>query len=431
MKIETSIGSISVHDVAGAVTAIGGNGSITISGAKGVNAKTSVGGVTIDNVGGQVEAGSGNGSINFRSAQEGTRRLNSAPASDRLTFICTECHRKHRSRDVGQQRDDQRKAQTGVGHRRKEFKKIVLPEAVRRRRSTPGTEASRLRWIRREKATRRFRIAPLCGIKDRAPILHRWCVNRMANRRNKRAIRLSAHRLQGHERASADHVSRRSADSLSEPIRGAMRCARASLCEFLAHETRPSSSPLMGCCDSTVQKHLVEFPDRIPVTTEQDRILGAVFGLCGQLTARRYLAWVPSNRDLARKYSISPRTVTNWRREGAFGEGQARSSRLDGGTAIRAGGRSGEVRRAANDREEVLDLGPAPQMRSGDAGPASASRPSRSAVPGLTARSAVPVALNLHAGRGKVLFRAGCIAKRPWSGPRNARQAAWIQRRRG
>lgn len=74
-----------------------------------------------------------------------------------------------------------------------------------------------------------------------------------------------------------------------------------------------------------VQKHLLEFPDHVPVTTEQDGILGAVYFLCEQLTARRHLVWVQSNRELARKYSISPRTVTNWRREGCpFADGKAR-----------------------------------------------------------------------------------------------------------
>ena len=74
-----------------------------------------------------------------------------------------------------------------------------------------------------------------------------------------------------------------------------------------------------------VQKHLLEFSDHVPVTTDQGRILGAVYGLCDQLTARRYLAWVPTNRELAAKYRISPRTVTNWRREGCpFSEGQTR-----------------------------------------------------------------------------------------------------------
>ena len=74
-----------------------------------------------------------------------------------------------------------------------------------------------------------------------------------------------------------------------------------------------------------VQKELHELAAATPLTDEQDRTFQAVFERCEELTAKRYLAWFSTNRELARKYRISPRTVTNWRREGCpFLGGQAR-----------------------------------------------------------------------------------------------------------
>ena len=74
-----------------------------------------------------------------------------------------------------------------------------------------------------------------------------------------------------------------------------------------------------------VKRNIVELPTQFPVTDEQERILGTVQRLCDELTARRYLAWPQTNRDLASKYGISERTVTNWRREGCpFACGQWR-----------------------------------------------------------------------------------------------------------
>ena len=74
-----------------------------------------------------------------------------------------------------------------------------------------------------------------------------------------------------------------------------------------------------------VQKDMLELAAAVPLTDEQDRILTTAFLRCGKLTARKHLAWVATNRELAAKYRISPRTVTNWRREGCpFADGQAR-----------------------------------------------------------------------------------------------------------
>jgi hypothetical protein len=58
---------------------------------------------------------------------------------------------------------------------------------------------------------------------------------------------------------------------------------------------------------------------------EADRILTAVFRHCEELRARKHLALILSNRTLSRKYGVSLRTVTNWRREGCpFEQGQWR-----------------------------------------------------------------------------------------------------------
>ena len=61
------------------------------------------------------------------------------------------------------------------------------------------------------------------------------------------------------------------------------------------------------------------------ITAAGRRTLAAVDALCAELTARRYLAWFATNAELAKKYAVSPRTITNWRREGCpFGGGQPR-----------------------------------------------------------------------------------------------------------
>ena len=62
-----------------------------------------------------------------------------------------------------------------------------------------------------------------------------------------------------------------------------------------------------------------------PITDEQDRILTDVYLRCDDLRTRRHRPAEKTNRELAAKYRISPRTVTNWRREGCpFAAGQTR-----------------------------------------------------------------------------------------------------------
>ena len=62
-----------------------------------------------------------------------------------------------------------------------------------------------------------------------------------------------------------------------------------------------------------------------PITDEQDRILTDVYLRCDELRTRRHRHPDKTNLELAAKYQISPRTVTNWRREGCpFAEGQRR-----------------------------------------------------------------------------------------------------------
>jgi len=74
-----------------------------------------------------------------------------------------------------------------------------------------------------------------------------------------------------------------------------------------------------------VQKDMLELAASVPLSDEQDRILTAAFVRCEDLTARKCLAFIATNRELAKKYGVSLRTITNWRREGCpFGEGQWR-----------------------------------------------------------------------------------------------------------
>jgi hypothetical protein len=72
-----------------------------------------------------------------------------------------------------------------------------------------------------------------------------------------------------------------------------------------------------------VQKNLLKFPVHVPVSDEQDKILGAVYLLCDRLRARKSLHVAATNCQLGKKYAISPRTVTNWRKKGCpFAKGQ-------------------------------------------------------------------------------------------------------------
>lgn len=54
-----------------------------------------------------------------------------------------------------------------------------------------------------------------------------------------------------------------------------------------------------------------------------DPVLAEAFRQCNELRANKYLTVVRTNCELAKKYAISPRTVTNWRKEACpFEDGQ-------------------------------------------------------------------------------------------------------------
>jgi hypothetical protein len=54
-----------------------------------------------------------------------------------------------------------------------------------------------------------------------------------------------------------------------------------------------------------------------------DPVLAEAFRQCDELRANKYLEIVRTNRELAKKYAVSPRTVTNWRKKGCpFDKGQ-------------------------------------------------------------------------------------------------------------
>jgi hypothetical protein len=72
-----------------------------------------------------------------------------------------------------------------------------------------------------------------------------------------------------------------------------------------------------------VQQSLLGMAVANDVNDEEDHVLTAVFMECEELRAKKYLEVVTTNRELAKKYAISPRTVTNWRKEGCqFEDGQ-------------------------------------------------------------------------------------------------------------
>jgi aminoglycoside phosphotransferase len=72
-----------------------------------------------------------------------------------------------------------------------------------------------------------------------------------------------------------------------------------------------------------VQQSLLGMAVANDVNDEEDRVLTAVFMECEELRAKKYLEVVTTNHKLAKKYAISLRTVTNWRKEGCpFEDGQ-------------------------------------------------------------------------------------------------------------
>lgn len=72
-----------------------------------------------------------------------------------------------------------------------------------------------------------------------------------------------------------------------------------------------------------VQAELAAILKRYRLTPKQRQALEAARVCCGTLRPRLYLPSKATNRDLARKYQVSLRTVTNWKRDGCpFQRGQ-------------------------------------------------------------------------------------------------------------
>jgi hypothetical protein len=72
-----------------------------------------------------------------------------------------------------------------------------------------------------------------------------------------------------------------------------------------------------------VQQSLLGMAVANDVNNEQDFVLTQVFKRCEELRANAYLEIVPTNQELAKKYAVSRRTITNWRKEGCpFEDGQ-------------------------------------------------------------------------------------------------------------
>ena len=72
-----------------------------------------------------------------------------------------------------------------------------------------------------------------------------------------------------------------------------------------------------------VQQSLLGMAVANDVNDVEDFVLTEVFKECERLRAKEYLEVVRTNHELAKKYAISPRTVTNWRKEGCpFENGQ-------------------------------------------------------------------------------------------------------------
>jgi len=73
-----------------------------------------------------------------------------------------------------------------------------------------------------------------------------------------------------------------------------------------------------------VQQRLLEMAAAKRLNELADEpVLAEVFWQCQELRGKEYLEVVRTNHELAKKYAISPRTVTNWRKEGCpFDKGQ-------------------------------------------------------------------------------------------------------------
>lgn len=73
-----------------------------------------------------------------------------------------------------------------------------------------------------------------------------------------------------------------------------------------------------------VRAGLSLFADSSTLTPEQFELLEALAAFCGNLRPSDCFPSQPTNQELARKYQVSLRTITNWRRAGCpFERGQA------------------------------------------------------------------------------------------------------------
>ena len=90
------------------------------------------------------------------------------------------------------------------------------------------------------------------------------------------------------------------------------------------------------------------------VTDEEDRILTSVFIECEELRAKAYLKFVPTNRELAKKYGVARRTITNWRKEGCpFEDGQWAVLDWIGHRRYAPAGTGAKFRKQLTDRKET------------------------------------------------------------------------------
>jgi hypothetical protein len=90
-----------------------------------------------------------------------------------------------------------------------------------------------------------------------------------------------------------------------------------------------------------------------------------------ELRGKTYLDIVPTNQELAKKYAISPRTVTNWRKEGCpFEDGQWAVLYWLAGRRYAPAGANAKFAKQLSDRKEKShcgrDYGETPRIDCGD-----------------------------------------------------------------
>ena len=74
-----------------------------------------------------------------------------------------------------------------------------------------------------------------------------------------------------------------------------------------------------------IQSHILSVTSLPALSLPQKKVLWALYVFCKDRMADGPPAPAPTNRELASKYGVSLRTVTNWRREGCpFDEGQVK-----------------------------------------------------------------------------------------------------------